>query len=61
MEEFFLANKIEEHRTKVAVLISTVGSQTYELLKDLYSLAKPNTRSFENLVTCLQHHLQPGA
>ena len=38
MEEFFLANKIEENRTKVAVLISTVGSQTYELLKDLCSL-----------------------
>ena len=59
MKEFFLANKIEEDRTKVAVLISTVGSQTYELLKDLCSPTKPNIKSFENLVTCLQHHLQP--
>ena len=56
MVEFFLANDI---RKKVAVLISTVGSQTYELLKDLCSPDKPNAKSFEALVTCLQNHLQP--
>ena len=59
MEEFFLANNIKEDRKKVAVLISTVGSQTYELLKDLCLPDKPNTKSFKNLVTCLQKHLQP--
>ena len=37
MEEFFLANGIKEDRKKVAILISTVGSQTYKLLKDLCS------------------------
>ena len=55
--EFFLVNNIKEDRKKVAVLISTVGSQTYKLLKDLCSPDKPNTKSFENLVTCLQNHL----
>ena len=43
----------------MAILISTVGSQTYELLKDLCSPDKPNAKSFEALVTCLQNHLQP--
>ena len=37
-----LAKDIKEDRKKVAVLISTVGSQTYELLKDLCSPDKPN-------------------
>ena len=59
MEEFFLANNIKKDTKKVAVLISTVGIQTYELLKDLCSPDKPKTKSFENLVTCLQNHLQP--
>ena len=59
MAEFFLANDIKEDRKKVAVLISTVGSKTYELLKDLCSPDKPNAKSFEALVTCLQNHLQP--
>ena len=59
MEKFFLANNVKEDRKKVATLISTVGSQTYELLKDLCSPDKPNTKSFENLITCLQNHLQP--
>ena len=44
MEEFFLANNIKDEREKVAILIS---SQTYELLKDLCSPDKPNTKSFE--------------
>ena len=59
MEEFFLANDIKGDRKKVAILLSTVGSQTYELIKDLISPAKPNAKSFEELVTCLQDHLQP--
>ena len=53
-----LANSIKEDRKKVAILISTVGGQTYKLLKDLCSPDKANTKSFENLVTCLQDHLQ---
>ena len=56
MEEFFLANNITEGRKKVAILLSTVGSHAYELLKDLCS---PDAKSFEELVTCLQNHLQP--
>ena len=59
MEEFFLANNITEGRKKVAILLSTVGSHAYELLKDLCSPDKPNAKSFEELVTCLQNHLQP--
>ena len=59
MEEFFLANDFKDNRKKVAVLICTVESQTYEVLKDLCSSDKPNAKSFEALVTCLQNHLQP--
>ena len=53
IEEFFLANGIKEDRKKVAILISTVGSQIYELIKDLCSPDKPNSKVYEELVTCL--------
>ena len=59
MEECFLTNNITEGRKKLAILLSTVGSHAYELLKDFCSPDKPNAKSFEELVTCLQNHLQP--
>ena len=34
MEEYLLANGVTEERKKVAILLSTIGSQTYNLLKD---------------------------
>ena len=59
MEEYLLANGVTEERKKVAILLSTIGSQTYDLLKDLYTPDKPNTKSFEEIVTKLTEHLEP--
>ena len=42
-----LAYNIKKDRKKVDVLISTVGCQTYKLLKDLCSPDKPNTKCLE--------------
>ena len=59
MEEYLLANGVTEERKKVAILLSTIGSQMYDLLKDLYTPDKPNTKSFEEIVTKLTEHLEP--
>ena len=59
MEEYLLANGVTEERKKVAILLSTIGSQMYNLLKDLYTPDKPNTKSFEEIVTKLMEHLEP--
>ena len=56
MEEYLLANDVTEERKKVVILVSTIGSQTYDLLKDLYTHDKPNTKSFEEIVTKLVEH-----
>ena len=40
MDEYLLANGVTEERKKVAILLSTIGSQTYKL----------NTKSFEEIV-----------
>ena len=59
MEEYLLVNGVTEERKKVAILLSTIGSQTYDLLKDLYTSDKPNMKSFEEIVTKLEEHLEP--
>ena len=40
-------------------LLSLIGSKTYTLLRDLLSPDKPVTKSFQEIVTTLQHHLSP--
>ena len=59
MEEYLLANGVTEERKKVAILLSTIGSQTYDLLKDLYTPDKLNTKSIEEIVKELTEHLEP--
>ena len=59
MEEYLLAIGVDDARKKVAVLLSTVGEPTYELFRDLCSPEKPNTESFDKLLTLLTGHLQP--
>ena len=59
MEEYILANSVTEERKKVTILLSTIGTHTYDLLKDLYTPDKPNTKTFEEIVAKLMKHLEP--
>ena len=59
MEEYLLANGVTEERKKVVFCSATIGSQMYDLLKDLYTSDKPNTKSFEEIISKLTEHLEP--
>ena len=59
MEYYFQANKITEGDTKRAVLISTMGEKAYKLMRRLISPAKPNDKSFGQLVETMGEHLCP--
>ena len=41
------------------ILLSIIGSQTYDLLKKLYTPDNLNTISFEDILTKLAEHLEP--
>ena len=56
---FFDANKIEEPERKRAILLSSVGSQTYSLIRNLLSPAKPGGKSYDDLVNLLKEHFNP--
>ena len=45
---FFNANGIEEDKQKVPIFLNAVGAQTYALLRDLLSPAKPAAKSLQN-------------
>ena len=52
VEQFFLANNIDDHH-KVPTLLSLIGGKTYALLRDLLTPEKPATKSFQEIVTTL--------
>ena len=59
LTEYLIANGITDGRKKVAVLLSVVGGPTYNQLRDLFAPEKPNTKTFDELVTKLRDRLEP--
>lgn len=55
---YCIANDVE-HAKKVPMLLTTLGSEGYSLLKDLCTPALPSTRSFEELLKLISDHIQP--
>ena len=58
-QHFFDANKIEEPERKRAIMLSSVGSQTYSLIRNLLSPAKPGDKSYDDLVNLFKEHFNP--
>ncbi|KAJ8927083.1 hypothetical protein NQ314_020490 [Rhamnusium bicolor] len=52
LEQFFLANRIENER-KVSVLLTSIDEETYKTLKNLCDPAKPKDKSYEQLIGLL--------
>ncbi len=59
VEHFFTANDIDEGDKKKSIMLSVVGAQTYSLMRNLLSPAKPGEKTFEQLVTLLKNHFNP--
>ncbi|KAK0139329.1 hypothetical protein N1851_024035 [Merluccius polli] len=56
---FFVANGIADEGKKRAILLSSVGSRTYSLMRNLLSPNKPGEKSYEDLTALLQSHYNP--
>lgn len=50
LQHFFEANEITDAPKQNAILLSSVESQTYSLLRKLLSAVKPGTKTFGELV-----------
>ena len=59
MDQYFLANDVNEARKKRAILLSVVGDKTYKLIRDLVAPDKPMDKLYQELVDLLTSHLDP--
>uniref|UniRef100_A0A803JUZ6 Gypsy retrotransposon integrase-like protein 1 n=1 Tax=Xenopus tropicalis TaxID=8364 RepID=A0A803JUZ6_XENTR len=57
---FFLeANNVTDPMQRRAVLLSVIGSKTYEIVRSLVSPTKPSDCSFEEIIKQLKNHFAP--
>ena len=59
IEQYFIANEITTEEKKRGVLLTVIGSETYNLLRSLVSPEKPSEKSFTQIVNTLKSHLNP--
>lgn len=55
MEQFFIVNSIENDM-KVPMLITLIGPETYNVLKNLVSPEKPSQKTYTDLIEALTKH-----
>ena len=59
LEYFFQANGIKNADKKRAVFLSLIGASTYKRLRNLIAPAKPDTKTYAQLVKALADHFSP--
>ena len=58
--QYFVANGIsEEGDTRKAILLSSCGASTYQLIRNLVAPGKPTDKTFSQIVLLVQDHHQP--
>ena len=50
LQQYFIANDVQDEDKKRALLLSNCSPQTYQLLKKLMAPAKPSGKSFAEIV-----------
>ena len=58
LEQWFIANDIEDARKKRALLLSKIGARAYKLLRSL-AQNEPAKKTYEELKTLMVDHLHP--
>ena len=60
LHKYFIANGINESAKTKAILLSIVGVETYQLMRNLIAPAKPTGKSFDQLVKLVKEHHNPA-
>ena len=59
LEQYFIANSINDADKKRAVFPTVIGPRAYSLLRNLVAPEKPATKSYSDLVDVMTKHLNP--
>lgn len=60
LQQFFIANGIEEDVRRRAIFLTVIGPTTYGLLKNLLSPVLPTAQTLAQLITVLDQHFDPA-
>ncbi|KAL1419586.1 hypothetical protein MTO96_025249 [Rhipicephalus appendiculatus] len=60
-EHYWKVTQMEDSGLKKSAFITALGKRPYRTLKDLLLPAKPDDKSFEDLVSVLKEHYAPGS
>ena len=56
LEQYFLADDVQDASKQRAILLSVSGSATYQLIRNLVAPAKLTDKSFDNIVELVRDH-----
>ena len=59
LEQYLIANGVENADKKRAIFLSTIGPQAYKLLSSLVAPAAPGEKAYEDLVQAMTDHHSP--
>ena len=59
LEQYFLANEVDDVAKRRAILLSVCGSKTYALARDLLKPARPAETTIKKIVDTLEKHFSP--
>ena len=59
IEQYFLANDIEDNKKRTATFLTLIGKDTYSILNSLTAPDKPSTKKAEELNDILREHFEP--
>ena len=60
LDYYFVANGIEDATKRRAILLSVVGANTYRLIRNLVAPAKPDDKTYKELVDLMKKHQCPA-
>ena len=58
LDQFMLANGIDDEKRKVTVFLTIIGQKAYALLWNLVAPTKPHEKKYENLTKAMMNHLK---
>ena len=59
MEQHFIAQGVTDEGKQKAVLLSSCGTQTYQLMRNLVAPDRPSTKTLAQLIKPVKGHHQP--
>ena len=59
LDEYFIANEVEDETKKRAILLSSCGHSTYQIARQLFAPTKLSSRTYTQVVERLTQHFSP--